>query len=225
MSVSKADLPRATFTDPLPYGYLYLGMRVDPPTHKPFVTRSTRRSEALRQYKELAGQIAKLPEVVLATVYQAVLIPPVKGSPRFDVIVLIRTQTPESIAVVEDTEVYRQLNPDFVMKARNVRRIGDLDASNSDTFLFNHFTAADSEGALRTWEDVAAWFIHKGGVDNSVLMKPVGESPFVFVNHVRLPCSPIRFLLRFTKPSFRKHVTAKLNAYQIGNAPIICTPV
>jgi hypothetical protein len=40
-----------------------------------------------------------------------------------------------------------------------------------------------------------------------------------------LPCGPIRFLLRFAKPSFRTFVAIRLHANQIGNAPLICKPV
>jgi hypothetical protein len=112
-----------------------------------------------------------------------------------------------------------------VLAARNLRRIGDIDHPRVGTLLFNHFTAADPERALRTWEDITGWFTHKAGVAGSALLQPTGKSPYVFVNHVRLPCGPIRFLLRFAKPSFRTFVASRLHANQIGNAPVICKPV
>jgi hypothetical protein len=94
-------------------------------------------------------------------------------------------------------------------------------------FLFNHFTAADPERALRTFEDVAGWFTHKagGGADDAALLQPIRESTYVFVNHVRLPCSPIWFGLRLLKPSFRKSVSKRLSANQIGFAAVVCKPV
>ena len=227
MTVDNPSLtyPRATFTKPMPYGYVYLGMRIDPPRHTPFVRNSTKRRHVLQECKRLARQLDALGEVVAATVYEAVVIPPVKGSPQFDVIVLIQTTSPESIATVQTTEAYQRLDADFVMTARNLRRIGNIDHPRSGTFLFNHFTAADPERALRTWEDITGWFTHKAGVADSALLQPTGKSPYVFVNHVRLPCGPIRFLLRFAKPSFRTFVATRLHANQIQNAPVICKPV
>lgn len=225
MTVNDLKYPKATFTEPKPYGYLYIGMRIDPPSRVPFVRKSTKRGNALQECKRLAGQLNALAEVVAVTVYEAVVIPPVKGSPRFDVIMLIQTTSPETIAAVEAAEAYRLLDADLVMVARNVRRIGNVDEPRSGTFLFNHFTSADPERALQTWEEITGWFAHKAAVDDAALLQPTRESPYVFVNHVRLPCSPIRFLLRFAKPSFRKSVAAKLSANQIGNAPVICKPV
>lgn len=217
--------PRATFTQPMPYGYIYLGMRIDPPRHTPFVRRSTRRHDVLQERKRLAHQLDGLAEVVAATVYEAVVIPPVKGSPRFDGIALIQTTSPEAIPAVQATQAYQRLDPDFAMVARNLRRIGDVDHPRTGTFLFNHFTAADPERALRTWEDITGWFTHQAGVADSALLQPTGASPYVFVNHVRLPDGPIRFLLRFAKPSFRSFVATRLRANQVGNAPVICKPV
>jgi hypothetical protein len=219
------EYPRATFTEPMPYGYLYVGRRIDPPSRVPFVRKSAKRDNVLNECKSLARELTAHADVVAATVYEAVVIPPVTSSPRFDVIVLIQTASPETIPAVEAADAYQRLDADFVMKARNVRRIGDTDHPSTGTFLFNHFTAADPERALRTWEDITGWFTQEAGADNSALLQPLGEAPYVFVNHVRLPCGPIRFLLRFAKPSFRRFVARRLNANQIGNAPVFCKPV
>lgn len=214
------------FIEPRPYGYLYLGWRIDPPGRAPFVRASKPRGEAVERCRKLAGELEKLTEVVAVTVYAAVLIPPIKGSPRFDVMVLIQTATPESIPEVEATEAYRQLDADLSMRARNIRRTGDVDAPpRSGPFLFNHFTAADSGAAVRTFDSIAGWFTTKAGARDSALLQPTGEAPYVFVNHVRLPCGPVRFLLRLAKPSFRKYVAAVLSANRIRNAPVFCRPV
>jgi hypothetical protein len=189
------------------------------------VRSSTKRRHALERCRDLARQLETLPEVVAATVYQAVLIPPLEDSPRFDVLALIQTTSPEAIPKVEATEAYQQLDADFVMRARNVRRIGDVDSPRSGTFLFNHFSAADPERILQTLEHVAAWFISKAGVNDSALLQPTDAAAYAYVTHIRLPCGPIRFLLRFAKPSFRKDVTASLRANRIRIAPIICKTI
>ena len=91
MESANPDLkhPQAAFAEPLPYGYVYVGMTVDPPGRAPFVRRSAKRDEALEKLKSVAGQLEALDEVVRATVYRAVLIPPLEGAPRFDVTVLL----------------------------------------------------------------------------------------------------------------------------------------
>ena len=71
--------PKATFTELLPYGYIYAGMKVDPPSRAPFVRRSAKREDALIECKSLAQELEALGKVVRATVYQAVLIPPIDG--------------------------------------------------------------------------------------------------------------------------------------------------
>lgn len=73
------------------------------------------------------------------------------------------------------------------MRARNLRRIGDVDDPRAGTFLFNHFTAQDADLALRTFDNITGWFTDRAGVNDSALLTPTGDSTYVFVNHVRLP--------------------------------------
>jgi hypothetical protein len=208
-----------TFTEPAPYGYLYAGLRVDPPTRLPFVRRSAVRAQAIRRCRDVTARLATAPEVVAATVYEAVLIPPAAHHPRFDVLVLVETTGTPPI------EAVRELGADFVMSARNVRRIGDIDRSRTGMFLFNHFTAEDFGRALRTWEAIAEWFTDEAGVEDSALLEPVEASPYVFVNHVRLPCGPVRFFLRLLRPGFRAAVSRRLRAQGIGFAAVACRAV
>jgi len=212
------------FTEPTRFGYLYLGFRVAPPRRAPFVRPDGERRRVLEACERRARRLESLSEVVAATVYEAVLIPPVQGSPKFDAMVLVQTSSPESASEVESAEAYREMAPDFSMAARNVRRIGDVDRVRSGAFLFNHFTSADPSAALRVWEEVTEWFVEQAGVEDSALLQPVRESPYALVNHVRLPTGPVRFMLNFAKPSFRTAVAAKLRAEGIGNAPVICRP-
>lgn len=65
----------------------------------------------------------------------------------------------------------------------------------------------------------------RAGERECQLVDPTDETTYVFVNHVRLPTTPIRFMLQFAKPSFRKYVAANLHANEIGNAPVICRTV
>ena len=174
---------RTAFAEPLPYGYVYAGMKVDP---RVLVRGSARREEALGWCKHVAGRLEELGEVVRATVYRAVLIPPIEGAPRSTWWSSWRPYR-RRIAGVRFSEAFEELGADFVMGARNARRIGDTGESMSGTFLFNHFTAVDPEGAVGAWEDLTGWYTTKTGVDNSTLLRPIGEAPYAFVNYVRLP--------------------------------------
>jgi hypothetical protein len=225
MESANPDLkhPRAKFAEVLPYGYIYAGMTVDPPGRAPFVRGSAKRDEALEKLKSVAGQLEALDEVVRATVYRAVLIPPIAGAPRFDVTVLLETTSPEEIDGVRSSEAFERLGADFVMAARNTRRIGATEQNLSGTFLFNHFTAEDPERALEAWESLTGWYTTKTGVDNSTLLQPIGEAPYAFVNYVRLPRGPVRFMLdQLTRPSFHTFVRAKLRANGMVALPLLC---
>jgi hypothetical protein len=217
---------KATLSKPLPYGYLYAGMKIDPPGRVPFVRRSARREEALGECKAVAGRLEALGEVVRATVYRAVLIPPVGGAPRFDAVALVKTTSPETVAGVRSSEPFGRLGADFVMAARNARRIGDTQKTLSGTFLFNHFTAEDPEAAVEAWENLTGWYTAKTGVDNSTLLRPLGEAPYAFVNYVRLPRGPVRFMLdQLLRPSFHTFVRASLRANGMVAMPLLCEPV
>jgi hypothetical protein len=71
-------------------------------------------------------------------------IPPVEGTPRFDVTVLVETTSPEAIAGVWSSEAFERLNADFVMGARNTRRIGDTEKNvgQGNSFLLLNRAAA-----------------------------------------------------------------------------------
>jgi hypothetical protein len=220
------EYPKAALAEPLPYGYLYAGMEIDPPGRAPLVRRSARREEAPGECKADAGRLEALGEVVRATVYRTVLIPPVGGAPRFDAVALVETTSPETVAGVRSSEAFGRLGADFVMAARNARRIGDTQKPPSGTFLFNHFAAADPEGAVGAWKDLTGWYTAKTGVDKSTLLRPVGEAPYAFVNYVRLPRGPVRFMLdQLLRPSFHTFVRASLRANGRVAMPPLCEPV
>jgi hypothetical protein len=230
--------PPATFTDPTPYGYLYAGFTVDPPRRVPVVRRSRRRDEAIARIAALARRFDDLPQVVKATVFRAVFMPPVKGAPRFDVALLVRTTSPEALADIRATEPYAQLGADSVITAANSRRIGvtepfapnaagvETDAFTSASYLFNHFAASDPDRATTAWESLTGWFITNTGVDNSTLLRPYDSTPYAVINYVRLPGSTVPFLIKqLIRPSFATFVRATVRGNGLTARPVFFTPV
>ena len=224
----KQKYGRAPLEQPTPYGYIYVGATIEPPDRLPLVRASARRDEVLARLKATAGRLAELGDVVDVTVFRAVLLPPVPTGPRFDVAVLIQTTTPDAIEDVRKAEPFQRLldvaGEPLVMAARNLKRIGDVAEDRPGLFLFNHFTAADADVAARLWEYLAGWYVAETGLDNSILLQPIGEAPYALVNHARWDDGLLRFAVRqFTKPSFVTYVRANLQANKVVAMPILFT--
>lgn len=216
---------RAELVEPLPDEYLYVGLSVDPPVHLPIVRHSKRRERVLEQCRTLVRDAEALEGVADATVFETVLIPPVPGVPRFDIVLLVRADTADAQAQVRNMDLWSQLDAEFVMTARNIRRIGDTEQTRSATFLFNHFTAPDAADPVTAWENVAGWYTAKVGVDNSTLLQPTGDAPYAFVNYVRLPHSGAGFMInQLTRPSFHTHVRRTLKDNGMAALPLLCKP-
>jgi hypothetical protein len=230
--------PPAKFVEPPPLGYIHVAAAVRPPAGRaPFPGGSPEKTALLDRLKFLARQLEGQQDVVKATVYRAVVVPPVGGyakqarhPARYDVVVLIETTSPEVIPAVQTTEPYKLLleavtgatDDTHVMTARCVRRIGDVDKTRPGLFLFNYFVAEDPELALRIWEQLAGWYVAETGLDNSTLLAPIGDADYILVNHARWDYSVPGFMLRqFTKPSFRSQVPGKMRANRIGAMPLL----
>ncbi|MQA27074.1 MAG: hypothetical protein GEU94_16785 [Micromonosporaceae bacterium] len=230
--------PHATFTDPTPYGYVHAGFTVDPPRRAPVVRRSKARDNTMARLAALARRFDDLPQVVKATVFRAIFMPPIKGAPRFDVVLLVRTTSPEVISDVQASEPYAELGADSVITAYNSRRIGatepfapdvtdaGADAFTSASYLFNHFTAPDPDQAVTAWESLTGWYLAKTGVDNSTLLRPDDSAPYAVINYVRLPDNPPRFLLnQLLRPSFITFVRATLRENGMAALPVFFKPI
>jgi hypothetical protein len=225
MPTTTTAYPPPPFSEPIPGEYLYAGWSVDPPRHTPIVGGSGRRDRVLDQCRTLVRDATSIDGVADATLLEAVLIPPLKGIPRFDITLLVRAATSEVLAQVRALRPWQQANADFVMSARNIRRIGDTAPTRSASFLFNHFTADDAAGAVRVWEELAGWYTAKVGVDNSTLLQPTSQAPYALVNYVRLPHGATRFLLaQLCRPSFHTYVRRRLRDNGMAALPILGKP-
>jgi hypothetical protein len=190
--------------------------------------------------RSLADDVGRVSGVDRVTVYQTVLSPPPMGyarkaahPARFDVIALVETASPEAIGAVEMTDEYQQFRKELATaahrlvttSARCVKCISDVDKSRSGLFLFNYFVAADVDVALELWDHLAGWYMSETGLENSTLLKPLGEEEFAFVNHARWDYGLPALLLHQAKPSFLTFVRANLDHNHTGAMPNICRRV
>ena len=225
-------------------GYLYVGASVHP-GRVPLVLPHAERSALLVRLKELAHRLARSGAALAATVFRAVVIPPTTRispylrqqgaavlAPRFDVAVLIETESPAAARALQGTPDLTALldaargnaRTVHVLAARNAKRFGEVDASASGLFLFNHFVADDPQVALELWDHLAGWYATETGLDNSLLLAPLeGErSAYALVNHARWDAGPVRLLWeQLTKPTFRRFVLANLEANRVGAMPVL----
>jgi hypothetical protein len=231
--------PRVGLAEPPPTGYLLLAAVVEPTIGRtPWPRGGARKAALLTELKALASSLERLGAVTKATVYRAILIPP-PGSDaqrmathpaRYDVVTLIETTSVDVLDDVAASPEYRKLHDaiaaaargEYLITARCLRRVGDVDKSRPGLFLFNYFAAEDPAVALDLWEHLAAWYAVETGMDNSTLLGPVGPSDYVFVNHARWDMSLPRFAVRqFGKRTFYSYVLANLHANRTASMPIL----
>lgn len=225
MNVKTEKYPKARFRDPSLSGYIYVGLSVDPP-RVPLVGKSAQRDDAIEECLSLARRLNTHPEVVRSRVFESVLMPPLKGLPRCDVLMLVETTSPDAIAGVRASARFGDLGAEMVIPARNPSRIGDTENPSDGVYLFNHFLADDGEKATRVWENLTGWYTTKVGVDNSTPLLPVEESRFAFINYARIPGQAIPFLLnQLLRPSFHGFVRAQLKANGMTALPLMCRSV
>jgi hypothetical protein len=234
----------ATLVEPRASGYIHIAAEVRPPRRPGPILFRGRTRALLARLDDLVRQVERVAGVSKVTLYEAVTIPPfgrfpyVKERageirfPRFDVVVLIETTSPDLIRGVQASAPYRALvetlranaRRTHVLAARNVKRIGDVDRDRQGLFLFNYFVADDARLALQLWDHLAGWYEVETGLDNSTLLVPLdGESSdYLAINHARWDQSLPRFLSRqFLKKSFRTFVQANLAANRVGAMPVL----
>jgi hypothetical protein len=225
--------------EPPPMGYLHVAAAVEPPAGRsPLPGRSARKAALLSRLTSLATELEDVDEVVRATVYRAVVVPPPGGyakqaaahPARYDVVVLVETTSPGTIAAAQGSgpckeilDALHEASSDLhTMAARCRKCIADVDKTRQGLFLFNYFVAEDKAVALELWDHLAGWYAAETGLDNSTLLDPIGDADYAFINHARWDQSLARFALyQFTKPSFRSYVLANLLVNRTGSMPVL----
>jgi len=233
--------PRVHLISPAPSGYLLLAAEIDRRPWWFFPASSVKRA-LLRRIKAQCALLATLPGVLSAVSFRAFLGAPGGHSgylkrrrdpahrARFDITILIETDSPARMAEVQRTREFQELEADLrstacyteIIEARNVKRMGNVDHSVDGVFLFNFFVADDVQQNLGVWEYTAGWFEQETHLDNSTVLLP--SSPTVTsyscINHCRWDhLSDVLPALLF-KPSFHSYVLAHFNANNTAPMPI-----
>ena len=214
--------PPPQFTEPEPYGFLYLGFQAEPAQRSPVHTRTPRRQQAAAQLVRAVPALVRRADVVSVRVFRAVFIPPLPGAPRYDLAMLIRTTSVDHLQTVRACAEVSALAGEQMLAGVNAARIGDTEARSEGAFLFNHLTAAPDTDAEAVWRSLTGWYTARTGVDNSTALRPIGPSAFALVNYARLPVGPVRFLFRqLRRPSFHRFVRATLDAHGMHALPAV----
>jgi hypothetical protein len=144
--------------------------------------------------------------------------------------VLVQTTSPEAALRVQSTPEYAALLAPIrdhaknlkIVRAHNVKRIGDVDTGHQGLFLFNHFVADDRETMLRLWDYLAGWYEVETKLDNSIALMPDDQdTEFAVINWARWTTGAAQhFWSQLSKKSFWKYVTRNLEANHAASMPI-----
>lgn len=201
----KDQFPEVTLIAPVQSGYLMLSLEVDQRPPFGFFIQSKSKTSLLEGLKALARTLCKRSDVLDASVFKAVIIPPGRGAflkerphvdiARFDVVMLIEftsvedverfRATPQWKEALEAANQYARKSIDIA--ATNTRHIGPVDHSRDGIFLFNYFYADSLDINLKVWNYTAGWFQDQTGLDNSTVLLPKDASqlPYTIINHCR----------------------------------------
>ncbi|WOH46994.1 hypothetical protein [Bradyrhizobium sp. sBnM-33] len=151
------QFPNARLVQPNASGYLHVAAEIDRIWPFGLGPVSSNKREAVTRARALSERLKNLPTVVRASVFVGRFIPPGQGAPmenrphvhvaRFDLVVLIETIDSSEAAKLETHDLYKELvsmlhaNSHYVhvVRARNARKKGEVDASRDGVFLFNYF--------------------------------------------------------------------------------------
>jgi hypothetical protein len=195
--------------------------------------------------KRLCEHLRQTTGIRDATVFRALLAPPGGRGPyvrrrgasihlaRFDVVILIETESVKAAEDLRDDPVYRELDARvrdvaryvYATTATNVKRIGPVDHSRDGVFLFNYFVADRPSQNIAVWHYTAGWFQQETGLNNSTVLLPErpGKSGYTIINHCR--SDRLRDVLPslLFKRSFRRYVLAHFEANDTAPMPILYT--
>lgn len=231
--------PKATLREPSTSGYLLAVAEVD--RRPPFLGASKRKRGLLAECKRQCRAIRQEQDVLRATVFRSILIPPREsgairgaGAPpraRYDVAVFTEARSLQEAENLRASSRWMELERRMrevavrvhVVLATNAKQIAPVDHDRGGVYLLNYFVAADLEQNLAIWEHTAGWFQKHTGLDNSEVLLPEGgdDTPYSIINHCRWDrlwdVLPPLLLRR----SARTYVLDQFEANQVRPMPVL----
>ncbi|MFS4580071.1 hypothetical protein [Phaeobacter sp. C3_T13_0] len=182
-----------------------LALEVDRRPPLGFFIQSRHKTRVLKGLKALTQMLRSQNDVLDATVFKAVVVPPGRGAflnkrpnvpvARFDVVMLVEFVDIEAAQRFQNTARWKETlattsqnaRHSFTISASNTRHIGPVDHTRDGVFLFNYFYADSLELNLKVWNYTAGWFQDQTGLDNSTVLLPIDASaiPYTIINHCR----------------------------------------
>lgn len=237
---TKKKYKKVSLVAPTKHSYLILAAQVDDSALPIFLTESNTKKKLLASCKQACSTLSNNSEVVNASVFKAVLIPPGRGAyaesrndltpAKYDVVVLIEANDAAQISSLRSSDVFQQMWPEMQkskyslqVTATNARRIGPVDHNKQGIFLFNYFVAEDTLKNLGIWEYTAGWFEEMTGLDNSTLLLPddTNDIPYSVINHCRWNSIWDILPSLLFKRSFRSYVLNNFEANNVAAIPIL----
>lgn len=237
----RLQFPKARLVEPNPSGYIHIAAEIDRIWPFGLGPVSAKKRNAVARALTLSERLQKLDRVIRASVFVGRFIPPGQGArmesrphvhvARFDVVVLIETSDPQRAAELQKHELYTEFvtmlrdNSRYVhvVRARNARKMGEVDVSRDGVFLWNYFHGDEPSKLIPVWYHSAGWFQTKTALHNSILLEPEEgqRSQYGIINHCRWDhWHDVLPDLRF-RPTFRSYVLANFDANGIVPMPIL----
>ncbi|MEB4613742.1 hypothetical protein [Leucobacter sp. M11] len=209
------------FLEPHDAPYTYLAWSIDLRTTGPFVRKSTTRDGARASLLEIANDLRKHEDVEVVRVLETTFVPPMKGIPQYDLVLLVRAQGDYRPRILERTNDAGLPEPSLAATVNNAGLFGDTDAFDGP-FMLNHFAGTtDPNAAVDAWKSVSRWYMDKLDVDNSTLLRFGAGEDWIIVNYARIPAPVPMFLIgQLFRPSFYRNVRAQLSEVGMDAFPI-----
>lgn len=214
-------MPAIEYIEPLSDVFTYVAWEVDPRRVGPVFLESSMRSVVAHELTVISDSIAQLPGVGRVRALETTFIPPLRGAPSFDLVILARADRDLRPELLEAATSAGLPEPVLAVSAINAAKFGDTEEADGN-ILLNHFAgSATPAAAIDAWRSVSSWYAQVLHVDNSTLLQFDQPAPFLIMNYVRIPGRVPAFLAQqLARPSFYRNVSAVLGKVGIHPFPV-----
>jgi hypothetical protein len=188
------------------FGYIMLAAEIEKTAS--YIKVSKKKKALIKSLRSACRDLKKEAQVNRADLFKAFLIPPGNEEgknylnehdidmplAKYDVIVLIES---ESVSVLEEVEKLKifedvlalfksQTKRFYKTRAKNIKRIDEVNKNKKGVFLFNFFYAKDKVVVQEVWEYTAGWWTAKANLTNSTALQPIDtDTSYQLINHCK----------------------------------------